>query len=100
MTTIKVKAGVQPRLINILAGVANVAATLATPSEVWITSGIDGVHSMDSLHYALRAVDIRSRNFPSAEALQSFVARLRTELGPAYQVIVESDHIHVEFDPR
>ena len=100
MATLKVKLGVQPRLVDILAGIANVAQKLIEPPEVWITSGIDGVHSLNSLHYALRAADVRTRNFPTRSAIESFAAALRVELGRAYDVVIEKDHLHVEFDPK
>jgi len=105
MATLRVKAGVQPHLIHLLAGVSRVVADLDEPSEVWVTSGIAGQHSPTSLHYALRAVDLRTKNFPTLASKQAFVALLRQELGPQYDVVWEQpgapqEHIHVEFDPR
>lgn len=104
MARLTVKSGVQPRLVRILCGVANVAARLAIPEEVVVTSAMDSTHGADSLHYALRAIDLRTKNFPSLEAKQAFAAALRTELGSGYQVIFESqglpnEHIHLEWDP-
>lgn len=100
MARLAVKAGVQPRLVHLLVAVANVAQRTTSVSEVVITSGIDGVHSPNSLHYALRAIDIRSYNFPNAAALGDFAQELKAELGPSYDIVIEADHIHVEFDPR
>jgi len=100
MATLKVKPGVQPRLIDLMVGLANVAAELEDPPEIWITSGIDGMHALNSLHYALRAIDVRIRNFPTRSAIDAFAQSLREELGAAYDVLIEKDHIHVEFDPK
>lgn len=63
-----------------------------------ITSGCDGKHMPTSLHYTGHALDFRTREFP-VEALQEVRARLKAVLGPDYDVVLEKDHFHVEFDP-
>lgn len=83
---------------------------------VILTSIDDGRHSKASLHYVGRAMDVRftgdrpggidmdaSRQpaHPTLEAeAQAWAKRLRQQLGPAYDVVVESDHIHLEWDPK
>lgn len=67
--------------------------------EVVITSVIDGVHKRSSYHYGGQAVDLRTRNF-STENKEKAADNLRTALGDDYVVILESDHIHVHFQPR
>ena len=75
---------------------------------VTLTSGTDGQHSPASLHYAVnspsgqgRAIDIRIWNLPSHEAQAPEAARLlRERLTEDYDVVVESTHLHVEFDPK
>ena len=103
MPKLVVKPGVQPRLINILVAVANAAQGLSV-SEVVITAGIDGTHSQNSLHYALRALDVRSKNFPTNHAKEAFASTLRAELGKDYQVLLEdlggpNEHFHIQFRP-
>ena len=98
MAVLKVKNGVQPKLVHLLAAISRAAGRLHNPSEVWITSGIEGQHSPDSLHYALRAVDIRTRNFPTMNTLDDFIIDLRVELGPDYDIVKEATHLHVEWD--
>jgi hypothetical protein len=67
--------------------------------EMVITSGTDGQHSHRSLHYTGHAVDIRSRHLTQDQ--KSAIARLlKDALGDEYDVVVEPDHFHVEFDPR
>ncbi len=90
-------AGIQPEIV------------LATQEarEVWrdfkadliITSLKDGEHKQGSLHYKGLAVDLRTWNLLPAER-GTAAARLRVALGPEYDVVLESTHIHVEFDPK
>lgn len=61
-----------------------------------ITSGIEGQHKVGSLHYAGLAVDLR---LPTANK-ERMVAQLAIRLGAEYDVVLESDHIHVEYDPK
>lgn len=69
-----------------------------------LTSAQDSDHGKDSLHYGIpgdprcRAVDIRKRNIP-ALFLDTFLANIKRYLGPGFDVILESDHIHIEYDP-
>lgn len=97
---VSVKPGVQPKLIYLVTAVANVAQRLGL--HLTITSGIDGTHAANSLHYSLRALDVRSKDVPDPGKLRLELAK---ELGPDYQVILESpnkpnQHIHLEFDPK
>ena len=67
--------------------------------ELVVTAGLDGTHSAGSLHPFGKALDFRTRYFSSSETT-AVANELRTELGTAaYDVIVHSTHIHVEFDP-
>ena len=65
-----------------------------------VTSARDGKHSAKSLHYSGRAVDIRTRNL-LPETLNRVFGALRKILEPAgFDVVPESDHIHIEFQPK
>lgn len=67
--------------------------------DLVITSARDGIHSVGSLHYYGRAVDLRDRYF--ADHIRPQVVQdLRVALGKDYQVILEGNHIHVEYDPK
>lgn len=102
MGAIKVKAGVYPfRLCVIIAAVANVAKDL--PHDVVITSANDGKHMKGSKHYSYEALDIRTKNFPSAAAKRTFAEAVGKRLGASYQLILESEgltneHLHIEYD--
>ena len=65
--------------------------------DLFITSIRDGRHGDITLHYDGWAFDIR---FPRHSPVQDVVADIKKELGPDFDVIVESDHIHVEYDPE
>jgi len=63
----------------------------------WITSGADGKHMKGSLHYEGRALDYRTRDIPP-NLLPDFVDEVKTALGPKFDVILEPDHLHVEWE--
>lgn len=67
--------------------------------ELTITAGTDGQHGVHSLHYTGLALDCRTRDVEAAQVprLQREIAQ---ELGKDYDVVLESDHIHVEYDPK
>ena len=67
--------------------------------ELVITSVIDGGHSRGSKHYSGNAFDFRIRHMAPSQPEQ-----VRDELSKAlagdYDVVLERDHIHVEYDPK
>ena len=66
--------------------------------EIVITSVLDGKHGKNSLHYSGNAFDIRTWIYTTKELIY-FVEDLTRELGKDYDVVLESDHIHIEYDP-
>ncbi|KKM19398.1 hypothetical protein LCGC14_1656110, partial [marine sediment metagenome] len=70
-------------------------------SPTVITSGWDGNHMPDSLHYKGKAIDLRIWYLDNAEffaeALQIHLDRI---YGHVFDSIFEPDHIHLEYDPR
>ena len=63
-----------------------------------VTSGTEGSHSWASLHYVGQAFDIRIRDLRNEVA--RVVERLKSALGKEFDVVLESDHIHIEFQPK
>jgi hypothetical protein len=61
-----------------------------------LTSVTDGKHMEGSLHHAGLAVDLR---LPNA-GKERLVQQLGIRLGADYDVVLEGDHIHVEYDPK
>lgn len=64
-----------------------------------ITSAIDGVHGKKSLHPKGAAFDFRTNDWPKGKEEQ-ITTEIRKALGPQYDVVLEIDHLHVEWDPR
>ena len=94
-----IKAGVdisrlRPEIRKRLKGVA--AIIWANESEeLTITSTYEGTHSESSLHYANLAIDIRRKK----ESMFAY-NEIKRWLGNDYDVILETDHIHIEYDPK
>jgi len=65
--------------------------------EMVITSTYGGNHAPGSLHYAHLAIDLRlpARN----NNIEPLSTDIRSALGSDYDVILETDHIHIEYDP-
>ena len=68
-------------------------------ADLVVTACVDGKHAAGSLHYVGQAVDLRTRDV-AADVRPKLVARLRECLGEDYDVVLETDHIHVEFQPK
>lgn len=67
--------------------------------ELVITSLNDSKHSKTSLHYAGCAFDARIFYFDDSEYSQ-VAAAIKTRLGIDYDVIIEKDHLHIEYQPK
>jgi hypothetical protein len=92
---IKVKSGVTPKMLVIAAAAANTAEKGGF--EVVITSGTDGTHKRGSKHYSGDALDFRTSNL-TLEQRKALIAGLMARLGDDYDIILERDHLHVEYD--
>jgi len=64
--------------------------------ELTITSTFEGNHGEGSLHYCNDAYDMRK---PTEYAYELKV-ELEIKLGKSFDVVSESDHIHIEYDPK
>ena len=69
-------------------------------AECVCTSYMDGKHGPSSFHYEGLAIDLRIWPFPTVELQEEVVRELQVRLGNDYDVVLEPNHIHVEFDPR
>lgn len=85
--------GLQPQMVIAV----QVAQWVYGAQELTITSGSEGEHMAGSLHYKGLAVDIR---LPAPDKIAVVILGLRGSLGKQYDVVLENDHIHIEFDPR
>ena len=68
-------------------------------SELTITSVFDGVHSVNSKHNSGNAFDIRTRHL-TADYVKSIADDIRKSLTKDYDIVIESNHIHIEYDPK
>lgn len=68
-----------------------------TRGTMVITSARDGVHMKGSKHYSGNAFDVRIAGL-MAQDVQEVLRVWRRDL-KAFDILLESDHIHVEFDP-
>ena len=76
-----------------------VTAPKLSDNAVWITSANDGKHMAGSLHYKNRAFDVRIWNILDDTA-EAWVGRLKAMLGKDYDIVLEKDHIHLEYQPK
>ena len=98
-----IKAGVNMNGIQLV-----MRQVLVEAEKIWndygvalvITSCVDGTHSAGSYHYYGLAVDFRTRSFDSTAAVKLAAERLRRALGINYDVVIEKNHLHVEYDPK
>lgn len=68
-----------------------------------VTSGNDGKHMKSSKHYTNDAVDLRIWGLEDAGFLKIIANELQIALDnfiQGFQVVIECDHYHVEFDPK
>ena len=65
-------------------------------NEMVVTSTYEGNHSAGSLHYANQAFDLR---LPGGNG-DLIISGMMDTMGPAFDVCMEIDHIHIEYDPK
>jgi hypothetical protein len=90
--------GIKPELLLAINVVDSVFHRLGI-TECTITSIVDGVHKRTSLHSMGLAFDLRTRHLKPevASNVRDYIA---AALGKDYDVILEPDHIHCEYDPK
>jgi len=86
--------GIRPEVVLALRIVEAVYQAHGAPFV--ITSIMEGTHKRASLHYLGCAADLR---LPPKDAA-SIVAEAKAALGEDYDVILEGDHVHVEFQAK
>ena len=81
-----------PEIRTALATIDKVFETVG--EEAILTAGADGNHKVNSLHYHNDAVDLR---LPYKDDIEKVTQRLKDALGAKFYVLLEADHIHVQF---
>ena len=90
--------GLRPEILPALLAAYDVLGPTRDEGCV-ITSAVEGKHGPDSLHYEGLALDFRTRHLPHVTQV-ALASELRSRLGEQYDVVLEEDHLHVEFDPK
>ncbi len=90
-------AGLRPEILLAVVAAERVCAVMGV--DCVVTACVDGVHKSGSLHYCGLAVDLRSRDFRPGD-VDKAIARIKQCLGADYDVVLETDHIHVEFQQK
>jgi RHS repeat-associated protein len=90
--------GLSKNITNIEGKVDNTFNSVANRDAV-VTYAANGRHTPRSLHPSGNAIDLRTRDL-TQEQIQQAAKDLQTVLGDDYDVVIESDHIHVEYDPK
>lgn len=99
---IAIKSDVTLRLLApqiVLAIVAVRDILLQRGYELLITAINDGKHLPKSKHYTGEAFDCRTSHI-NPEHRVPIRDQIAAALGPSYDVILEADHLHIEFDPQ
>ena len=64
-----------------------------------VTSCIEGTHKAGSEHYQGNAVDLRTRDLATDKV--AYIQKLLAQrLGADFDVVLEGDHLHVEYQPK
>lgn len=94
--------GTQPEMVMASMIVAFIWLEFFPGVECVVTEGSGGKHKDGSRHYVGFGKDYRIFNLPEpkSESVDRAAKEMRRRLGPDYDVIIEIDHIHVEFDPK
>lgn len=92
-------AGAKPEIILAAIVVDDIYRDHGRPEGVTITSICDGKHMPKSKHYTGEAIDTRTRYFNRSKQ-KELTQDIKTQLGNEFDVVLERDHIHIEFDPK
>jgi len=94
---VQLSLGIQPVTFDAIHQVAKIYERHG--QELVVTSVLDGAHQRGSRHFLGLAFDARTRFFVPAEQLEVSEA-CKESLGPEYDVVLESNHLHIEYDPK
>ena len=104
MTILRIKPGVgvgglRPEIVLAIQVFYSCYSVLDKDGEAVITSCTEGKHMRGSRHYVGLAFDGRIRTLKEGQP-EMLADMLRECLTKEYDVVLESTHIHVEYDPE
>ena len=91
--------GLQPQMAIAYTIAVSIYAKHAQAGHCVITSASDGTHGPNSLHYSGRALDLRTRSLIHV-AVPLIHRDLKLALGDQFDVVLEEDHFHIEWDVK
>jgi hypothetical protein len=68
-------------------------------AEAVMTGGLEGKHSRGSIHYSGGAIDLRTNNV-NKRHWEIIRDKIKERIGADFDVILEKDHMHVEYQPK
>lgn len=94
--------GLKPIMFPLIVYASNLHFKLFNSKKMVITSVTDGKHMKGSKHYQGLAFDVRI-NDKSKDNIYLFCNSLATDINlirNGFDVVLEKDHIHIEYDPK
>ena len=89
--------GIQPEMVLALCIIERILLTYSV--ETVVTSAVDSKHGRGSLHFVGFAIDLRTRDM-KPEKLAPVTLELQEALGDEFDVVLESNHFHIEYQPK
>ena len=92
--------GLQPEILLAIVAIERIYYRYG--HDLVITSLFDGQHGLHTLHQRdgiCRAVDVRTNTLPN-EIIPNLVQDIKDALTADYDVVLEHDHLHIEFDQK
>lgn len=90
--------GLRPEMVLALLAAFTILV-IQMGKQLVLTSCMDGKHRRGSLHYQGFAFDVRTRHLSDEEVVR-FVSLMVQSVGHDFDVVRESTHVHVEFQPK
>ena len=91
--------GLRPEILHACDIVGEVFQSEGFKAELSPNGEAGGTHGVGSLHYVFLACDFRTYMVP-VERRSYLISKIKEILGDEYDVILEKDHIHIEFQPK
>ena len=98
--------GLQPQLVLAMM-IAEQVYWKYDQTECVITSGCEGKHRVDSLHYDGLALDLRIRDFANSTVVDAVIEELQVRLNGKignqygeYDITLSPHNIHIEYDVK
>lgn len=92
--------GLKPIMFPLIVYASNIHFKLFNSKKMVITSVLDGKHMKGSKHYRGLAIDVRIYDKPKDEVHRFYYTLTYDSNLKDYDIVLEKDHIHIEYDPK